>query len=655
MKLVLLTLVFTSLFFGIQLNAQEQFIDSLITQYNSSSSTEDQAELAIKISHNSINVDNERALLYSDKALKHAQEIEDQLLIAKANETKAAIFGSTGNFSVSVELYMQSLYIYEKLNNQKFIASTSNNIANAYLGVDDYDKAEEFYKKSYDAGLICGDTNAIAVPLVGLAILHENNGNTDKALEATLEAIPLFEGINRLDAMVVCYVNAATYCYTLNKKEEAFSWINKGKEVNKILNNKYFEGSILLNESKWLSEKGEHQEAMKLGEEALVILQSINSRLDVMTSHESLSNIYAATGKFEKAYSSLQQYLTLKDSLNEVNKTEIMEEMNAKYETSEKEKEIVSLNKEKEIQTLQNKKNTTILYIALAGIIVMLVLVVISYRAFKAKKKSNVTLQNKNTIIEEKNREILDSIQYAKRIQDAILPASEILRENLKDSFVYYQPKDIVAGDFYWFELIGNKVLFAAADCTGHGVPGALVSVVCHNALNRAVREFNLEEPAKILDKTRELVINTFSEHHENVKDGMDISLCSWDLKTNKLEWAGANNPLYLIRNSNVSKEIDIVAPDKQPVGKYENERAFNNHTMQLKTGDSFYLFSDGFMDQFGGVSGKKYKYSRFRDLLLSISDEKMDKQGDLLEKEFIKWKGNIEQLDDVCVIGVRV
>ncbi|UKN00442.1 SpoIIE family protein phosphatase [Paracrocinitomix mangrovi] len=269
----------------------------------------------------------------------------------------------------------------------------------------------------------------------------------------------------------------------------------------------------------------------------------------------------------------------------------------------------------------------------------------------KTVTERTLELRHQKEIVEEKNKEITDSISYAKRIQTAILPPDKLIRECFPNSFVWYLPKDIVAGDFYWMELSGDHVLFAAADCTGHGVPGAMVSVVCHVALNRTVREFGIVESGKVLDKTRELVVNTFERSEMDVRDGMDIALVSYNRKTKEITYSGAHNPLWLIRNNEV---IEYKA-DKQPIGKFEMDQAFTSHTIQLEKGDQFYLFSDGYADQFGGDRGKKFKGKNFKDLLQKNAHLAMDIQLAELQKAFYEWKGDYEQLDDVCVIGVRI
>ncbi len=255
-------------------------------------------------------------------------------------------------------------------------------------------------------------------------------------------------------------------------------------------------------------------------------------------------------------------------------------------------------------------------------------------------------------LVESKNQEIIDSINYAKRIQKAILPSSGKVKRQLANVFIYFSPKAIVAGDFYWLEEKENKILLAAADCTGHGVPGAMISLVCNNTLNRTVREFDLIEPALILNKVRDLVISAFTNSLAEVQDGMDISLISLDIDTNLLKYAEANNNLYII---SAKGELTVLKADRQPIGKYIKTNDFTQHEIQLNRGDTFYLFTDGFIDQFGGPNEKKFKTRRFVDLLLSIQHLQMNEQKKHLRAVFTSWKGNLEQIDDVCILGVRV
>ncbi|MBS1651332.1 MAG: SpoIIE family protein phosphatase [Bacteroidetes bacterium] len=286
--------------------------------------------------------------------------------------------------------------------------------------------------------------------------------------------------------------------------------------------------------------------------------------------------------------------------------------------------------------------------------IVMLVFSFILWNIFfrkEVKLRAVVEEKLKKTLheVEEKQKEITDSITYAKRIQEAILPSLNFINTHLPNSFIYYQPKDIVAGDFYWAEKTNNGFLIAAADCTGHGVPGALVSVVCCNALNRSVKEFKLSDPGKILDKTRELVLESFSKNGGDIKDGMDISLVS--INANKISWAGANNPLWYFKNN----KLEEITANKQAIGMTDNPTPFTTHVIELSEGDSLYLFTDGFADQFGGPKGKKFKYKQLEELIISNKHLSSTEQHQALESTLNKWKANLEQVDDICVIGIKI
>jgi serine phosphatase RsbU (regulator of sigma subunit) len=304
-------------------------------------------------------------------------------------------------------------------------------------------------------------------------------------------------------------------------------------------------------------------------------------------------------------------------------------------------------------------------YILLNGIILILLIFTFTFYSRRINEDFEAVIVRQKEEIQTTLAEIHDSITYARRIQTALLPPARTFQKHLPDSFILYQPKDIVAGDFYWMESPPKSssaapggeavILFAAADCTGHGVPGAMVSVVCNNALNRAVREFGFTDPGKILDKTREIVVEEFQKSEEDVKDGMDISLVALShVGTDghrSLQWAGANNPLWIIRNG----EVLETRPDKQPIGKYTDAKPFTTHTIEIHTGDTLYIFTDGFQDQFGGEKGKKFKAANLKQLLLSIQHETMSSQKEIIATAFENWRGTLEQVDDVCIIGVRV
>jgi serine phosphatase RsbU (regulator of sigma subunit) len=630
------------------------YTDSLELVYKQQKELKEKTLTALMISSRFRNVDNGKSLLYVDRAVAHSIANQNQMDLARCYELKGSILTGMGRTKSALELLFGAINIYENLDSTGLISTTYNSLGNAYLDLNDLEKSTKYYKLSYDYALKTSDTSFIAVPLVGLGISYSNDGAYKTALKYSLKGAEMFKHINRLDAYCICLANSASYAHKASYFELADSLLKEAKQAALDFDSKYFKGEIMIMESEWLAKKGEYRRAIALSEAGIDLMNEISATSHAMDELANLSTYYAKTGNYSQAYFKIQTHISLKDSLNELNKMEIVEELNTKYETAEKEKVIGELNAQGKLQSLDNKKNKLILQIVVGCSILLIGVLIFALRAFFQKKKANALLSTQKAIIEEKNNEIMDSIKYAKRIQNAIIPSEESLSKNLNNPFVIYQPKDIVAGDFYWMEAIGNTILIAVADCTGHGVPGAMVSVVCHNALNRSVREFKLTSPSNILDKTRELVVEAFSENQGGVKDGMDITLCAWNKTDNSIEWAGANNPLYLIRAANTS-EIEIISPDKQPIGNYETSNPYTNHQLKLNIGDTFYLFSDGYMDQFGGENGKKFKSSTFRNLLLNISQKSMTEQGETLFNTFKEWKGDLEQLDDVCVIGIKV
>jgi serine phosphatase RsbU (regulator of sigma subunit)/HAMP domain-containing protein len=276
---------------------------------------------------------------------------------------------------------------------------------------------------------------------------------------------------------------------------------------------------------------------------------------------------------------------------------------------------------------------------------------VVERTAEVVEKQKEVELQNEK--ISELYEEVTDSIKYAKGLQEAILPPKEFVEEVMPDSFILYKPKDIVSGDFYWIAQKNNKVYFAAVDCTGHGVPGAFMSIVGYNALNEALR--TNDDPGGILDDLNKGISKTLHNNAmgSTTKDGMDLALCCYDIKTRELQYAGAYNPLYLIRDG----EVNQIKADKFAIGSYyeDQSKKYSNHVIQLQEKDYIYVFSDGYADQFGGPKGKKFMYKRFRDYLLTLNGKSMGAQKEFLDNTLEQWKGPLEQIDDILVIGLHV
>jgi len=417
-----------------------------------------------------------------------------------------------------------------------------------------------------------------------------------------------------------------------------------------------------------LLQQGKLQEAEKYLLSSLRI--SENNELEGLKVeiYKYLSELYQQKNDYKKAFAFQNLYMSSKENIesdenkNEILKKELEYDFAKRQELQRKDAENKQAISNAEIQS--QKKLTTGAVIAL---VILSGLIIIVFRSYNQKRKANDIISKQKELVEHKNKEILDSINYAKYIQNALLPSEKVISDLHVDCFILFKPKDIVSGDFYWIhnnpstKSTENEVYIAAVDCTGHGVPGALVSVVGNNGLNRCVKEFSIHDTGKILDKLSELVEETFEKSENELKDGMDISLlkiksdtsASADNNLVHIQWSGANNPIWIIKKD--SQILEEIKADKQPVGKFEDRKDFKTHQLTLYKGDRLFLFTDGYADQFGGPKGKKFKYRQLEELLLSTTRLTLNEQKQALEKAFDSWKANHEQVDDVCIIGISV
>jgi serine phosphatase RsbU (regulator of sigma subunit) len=486
--------------------------------------------------------------------------------------------------------------------------------------------------------------------LNNIAFIHAVNGDSDKELDCFNRSLAIYESLNDKKGMALTLGNLGT-TYANNKEySKAHDYYIKALLYNNEID--YNQGVAISNYNIGQNyiKQGEFAKGKPYAVASLELSKKLGFPADIRDAALLLSNIYEEENKGMAALSLHKLYMNMRDSVNSKETLSISAKQQAKYKY-DKQKTIDDVEHEKLLALEQeDKEKQQILTSSIAiGLLLVIIFLFFVFNRLRVTRQQKKIIEEQKDIVEEAHKEIKDSIAYAKRIQSAILPQIKVVKAYLKESFILYKPKDIVAGDFYWMEHKDGKVLYAAADCTGHGVPGAMVSVVCNNALNRSVREYGLTDPGKILDKTREIVIQEFEKSEEEVNDGMDIALCS--IEGNKLQYAGAHNPLWVIRNG----EIIEIKADKQPIGKFDNPLPYTTHGFDLEQGDSIYVFSDGYIDQFGGEKGKKYKSRAFRELLLSIQDNSMEEQKAIIDNAFETWKGNLEQIDDVCVIGVKI
>ncbi|MBL1231913.1 MAG: SpoIIE family protein phosphatase [Flavobacteriales bacterium] len=648
MKLKYLYYIIIFFIFSSSLSAQipQQQIDSLINSLPSITDKQEKVNTLNIIAWNISYNDFQQGIDYALQSAKEAKAINYNKGLSKAYNTLGTIYADLGMYNEALKYYNLTIEINKEYNLKDGMASAYANIANIHAHLQNFKTAKEYFLLSNNEFKALDRIDSKVKTDLSLSKVYKSLNQEDSAeyyLDEAFKSIKKKEANIHLLANVFLYKaqnelaknNYAETLLYLQDAEEKFTKVNSPYDLFQVYN---IYGELYYQQKKYnLAIKYYTEGLDKYSKNSTVTLKS-----DV---YKGLSNSYLAIGNFAQAHAYQSKHMLITDSINKENSNNRLLAMENAFKNERSQLELDNLKNINKLQEAEIEKQNTQKIAMAIGFFLMLLLAFFIFRSYKQKKKSNL-------LLEEKNKEITDSITYAKRIQNAILPSDTTVKEYLPNNFVLYLPKDIIAGDFYWLERKDDNILFAAADCTGHGVPGAMVSVVCNNALNRTVREYGLTNPAEILNKTREIVVQEFEKSDEDVKDGMDISLCCLDLSGSYaiLQWAGANNPLWIIRKH----ELIEVKPNKQPIGKTDNPLSFTTHEIQLQKGDTIYVFTDGFADQFGGPKGKKFMYKPFKELLLSIQNKTMEEQKIVLEQHFENWRGSLEQVDDVCVIGVR-
>ncbi|MBL7884802.1 MAG: tetratricopeptide repeat protein [Bacteroidia bacterium] len=538
--------------------------------------------------------------------------------------------------------------------------------AGCYYGNEKYDEAEQLYNDALESFRKVNDEYGIANTMANIGMLQNQRGNTDYALISLNRSLELYKKVNSLDGQAWVNNIIGNIYNDIPKYDLAINYFQQGYENSVQGNSIDFQINSLINLGNVFKKMNKATESISYWQKAHSLASKYSKPHYLLTTTKHLSNYLEQKGDHKSALHYLKNMIALKDSLNNNESMKAIGKMESQYDFDKEQAVQASLheqelNAQKAVAIAEKKQQNAIIIGVTVGLLILLVFSVFLYNRFRVTNKQKQLIAQQKELVMGKNKEILDSIKYAKRIQAAILPAKATFKKLLPDSFIIYKPKDIVAGDFYWLEEKNNKILVAACDCTGHGVPGAMVSVICNNGMNRSVREYSITEPDEILNKTREIVIQEFEKSEEIVNDGMDLALISFSYSGDKvtLDFAGANNCVWVARKDSI--EMEEIDGDKQPIGAFDDFKPYTKHQLILSRGDMVYLFTDGYKDQFGGEelyknkSGKKFKGNRLKKILHSIKDSSTQEQKIILEEEFDKWKGNLDQIDDVCAIGIRL
>lgn len=604
-----------------------------------------------------------RSYEISDSLLRTVSKNEDVKLLrglqAGAVTNKGTVYMQQGNYPEALDCYLKSMKIYEAQKNKQGLSASFGNIAIIYTYQNEYSKALDYFKRATEIDRQMDNLPGVAENLTNMGSLYSTKHQYDTALIFFNGALEIVKELKDEFSMTNVYGNISQVYMNKQELDSAFKYCEITYSYAVKTGNLPYKANAVFNLATLYNLTKNYSKAEKLLKEAESYYSELRDWDLIKGVHDEYFKLYSQKGEYKKALESYLLYISYRDSIyNDENRQKQMQ-LDLQYSFDKKatadsvayssKEKVIKADLAKQEAELKVKRNQQ--YVLYGGIALLIVFGSIMYNRFKITNRQKHIIEEQKKIVEEKQQSILDSINYAKRIQEAILPSMSSMRQMLRDGFVMYLPKDVVAGDFYWLENVDNKIFVAAADCTGHGVPGALVSVVCSNALSKVVMEEGITETGKLLDRTREVVIEKFSKSGEEVKDGMDISLCAIDFDKLKMQWTGANNPLWIIRDNTL---LEFKA-DKQPVGKFDNKKDFTTNNIDLIKGDLVFLFTDGFADQFGGKDGKKYKYKPFKEFLLRIQKEEMNNQRQLLVEEFQNWRGSNEQVDDVCVIGIRV
>lgn len=614
-----------------------------------------------------------------DSLLKVSRQLNYEEGIADAYNYKGVINRDQSNLKEALDNYLIALPLFEALKKDGKVAGIQNNIGLIYAEIKEYKTALAYYFKAVKINLKNRDKKIDAKDKVAqedkvkaninLAINYNNIATCYQKINQPVSAqtylnqsLNIRKTENDTIGMAMAYHNIGLNYQLKKNPDSAIVFFNlslgylSGMDENIGHAYNYLElGNTYLQKQKLNEAEGYLLNSLRIAQKS--DLEGVK-----VENYKYLSKLYAIKKDFKNAFYYQDLFLNSKEKIesdeskNEILKKELEYDFNKKQELQR-----LEAKNQKAISDAEIKSQKKLIAYSIVGLIILSGLVLIVLRSNNQKKKANFIISKQKEIVEHKNKEIVDSINYAKYIQNALLPSDKVIAELPVECAVLYKPKDIVSGDFYWVHQPKNNpatVFIAAVDCTGHGVPGAMVSVVGNNGLNRCMEEFGLTETGKILDKLSELVEETFEKSGNELNDGMDISIIRIT-KTEQdgngifdIQWSGANNPLWFIKSN--ERHIEEIKADKQPIGKFIRRNRFTTHRITLEKESRIYLFTDGFADQFGGEKGKKFKYKQLEELLIKTSYLSPSEQVNQIEKEFFLWKKDAEQVDDVCVIGIQ-
>jgi tetratricopeptide (TPR) repeat protein len=628
--------------------------------------------------------DFKNALQYQYKCLEIFKTLNDNLMIAKIYGTIGITYDSMLDFPKSIDFLLKSLKIIKEVNNLYELSTTYGNLGNVYKRMGNQTEAIKYYLLSAEIANAVGDDYGLSMTIGSLGSLYLDMGEYDNAELNLMKSFDLMKKTGNIQGEASTLGNLGIVYLREKKYQKAIEILNESIKIKTTIGDNHGIANSWNSLSQIYYEINDINKSLEYANKCLSLAYKIGLKDLEKDVYLLFYKINKSKNQKDKALDYYEKYIAIKQEIdNELKQKEIARK-EIQYEFDLKSKaDSIKHSQEKQLKDTQIRIQKQALeaekmqkYSLYGGLLIVLVFAGFIYNRFQItqKQKEIITLKEEETqrqkyIVEAKNHEITQSIQYAQKIQSAILPSEEMFKNTLPNSFILFKPKDIVSGDFYWLSDREDYVFYATADSTGHGVPGGFMSMLGTALLNEIIDERKIKDCGEVLTLMREKIMQALKQTGDSEsKDGMDMVLIRIDKKTLEMEYAAANNSFYLVSNKQLAVgnencklktencQLLEMPCDKMPVGVYHSEvKPFNTFKHQLQKGDIIYTYTDGYADQFGGEKGKKYTYKRLREKLLAISEKPLAEQKLSLESEFEKWKSNQEQVDDVCLIGVKV
>lgn len=603
-----------------------------------------------------------KAIQYYHESLALKQQIGDKKAMAATYNNIGNVLRNQSRLGEAITYHLKALKIREEVGNEQGIAQSYSNIGLIFLTQQEFDKALSNFQAALKIQLKLNDVPNIGISYNNIGVVYYETNKYKQAIETQHLAAKYRQKMDDKFGLAQTYFNIGLNYFKLKQVDSSEKYSQMAFGFSQALGDITNMSAVLDQTARLALYKHNIKKAEADAKLALTYAKQTNNKALLRDAWAVKATIDSTKKDWSNAYTSMVNCMAYRDSVatDENSKKVLQTQLQYEFDKKTSEAKLQQDKKDALVREQQHRQKIIIWSVCL-GLVLVVVFAVFILKALKTTRQQNIIIEQQKRetetqkhLIEEKHREITDSINYAERIQRSFLATKELLDQNLNEYFVLFKPKDIVSGDFYWATKLNNgHFVLVTADSTGHGVPGAIMSILNISCLENAVKS-GLTQPAQILNNTRSEIIERLKKDgsKEGGNDGMDASLIDLHPTAKQLSYAAANNPVLILRKGEV---LELPA-NKMPIGKHSGASVpFTQNTIELQKGDMIYTFTDGFPDQFGGPKGKKFKYTQFKQVLLDIYQKPLSEQKEILNTTLINWKGTLEQIDDICVVGIRV